>query len=165
MIGKIGARDDRWRAAHAMPNLRRAQPSRAAMIATALRLAALVLSTLLSLSQISWASMQINREYCGKAISNGEWVDVVTRLTTGPDGLLSGTYEFEDNGEMAPGTLREQGKHSEVARVLTWMDKYGTGTVVMSFAPDRASFTGLWGLGDDFPGLGWNGGSCEANTV
>jgi hypothetical protein len=133
--------------------------------ASLLKAIALAAAAMVIVTHGASAEAQINREYCGKAISNGEWVDVVTRLTTGPDGLLSGTYEFEDNGEMAPGTLREQGKHSEVARVLTWMDKYGTGTVVMSFAPDRASFTGLWGLGDDFPGLGWNGGSCEANTV
>jgi hypothetical protein len=130
-----------------------------------LRFFVLALSVLLPLSQPSWASTPINGEYCGKAISNGEWVDVVTRLTTGPDGLLSGTYEFEDKGEMAPGTLRERSKHSEDARVLTWVDKYGSGTVVLSFTPDRASFTGLWGLGDDLPGLGWIGGSCEANTA
>jgi hypothetical protein len=147
-----------------MRRLRISQPPRSAISACFSRFPALLLAAILAFTQVSWAS-PIGGAYCGKAISNGEWVDVVTRLKTGQDGLLTGTYEFDDQGEMAPGTLRETSKASEDARVLTWVDRYGSGTVVLTFTPDRTSFRGFWGLDGDLPSLGWNGGSCEANIV
>ena len=123
------------------------------------------LSLLLMLPQSGLASQSIGGDYCGKVMSGGEWVDVVTTLTTRPDGLLSGKYEFNDKGKLAPGTLRENNKASEDARVFTWVDKYGTGTLMASFSENRASFEGLWGDGDEMPGFGWTGQRCNMDSV
>ena len=119
----------------------------------------------LALSQVALASAPIHGDYCGKAVSGGEWVDVVTSLKTSTDGLLTGSYKFEDNGEIVPGTLREETKRSGETRTLVWVDKYGTGKLTMRFAPHHSSFEGEWGLADQIPIFGWNGEHCNFDSV
>jgi len=123
------------------------------------------LTLLLMLPQSGLASRPIGGDYCGEAISGGEWVDVVTTLTTESNGLLTGTYRFDDRGEISPGTLREDEKQSEDTRTLVWVDKYGTGKLTMRFTPSRSSFDGEWGANDETPIFGWNGASCNFDSV
>ncbi len=118
-----------------------------------------------SLSPVALASAQIHGDYCGKAVSGGKWVDVVTSLKTSSDGLLTGSYKFEDNGAMVRGSLREETKQPGETRTLIWADKYGIGNLTMRFAPHYSSFEGKWGVGDATPLFGWNGERCNFDSA
>jgi hypothetical protein len=124
-----------------------------------------VLLLVVALPQVALASAPIHGNYCGKAVSGGEWVDVVTSLKTSAEGLLTGSYKFEDKGELVPGTLREETKQSGETRTLIWADKYGTGKLTMRFAPHHSSFEGEWGVRDATPLFGWNGERCNFDSA
>ena len=107
------------------------------------------------------AAEDIAGKYCGTAWSGGELVEVVTTLSTGPNGLLVGSYEFADKGETTPGTLREYLKQDEDKRTLIWVDKYGTGQLVVTFDHSRASFSGGWNVYVEPPAYRWDGQRCD----
>ena len=110
------------------------------------------------------APHEIAGRYCGTAWSGGRLVEVVTTLTTGADGMLAGSYEFADKGEVTPGTLREHLKDVDGKRTLIWADKYGTGQLIVTFDDSRASFAGMWGDYSGPPSHRWDGKLCD-NTV
>jgi hypothetical protein len=126
--------------------------------------AGLLPTVLLAFSSLSSASApnKIDGKYCGVAWSGGELVEVVTRFETRADGLLVGSYDFADFGETTSGTLREYLKQSDDKRTLIWVDKYGTGQLVIRFDENRSSFTGHWGVYIETPTFPWNGKRCEA---
>src|SRR5215468_3977634 len=111
-----------------------------------------IFTTLLTLSALhgaiapAVATEDIAGKYCGTAWSGGELVEVVTTLMTGPNGLLVGSYEFADQGKTTPGTLREYLKQDDDKRTLIWVDKYGTGQLVVTFDQNRGSFSGGWNV-------------------
>ena len=107
------------------------------------------------------AAEDIAGKYCGTAWSGGELVEVVTTLSTGPNGLLVGSYEFADKGVTTPGTLREYLKQNEDKRTLVWVDKYGTGQLVVTFDQSRDSFSGGWNVYIDPPTYRWDGQRCN----
>jgi hypothetical protein len=92
-------------------------------------------------------------------------VEVRTRLNAGPDGLLSGTYDFADNGLTTSGTLSESTKTSETIRSLTWIDVYGIGPVVMVFDAAGQSFAGKWNSVPFAPAFRWDGERCDDEIV
>lgn len=103
--------------------------------------------------------------YCGSAISGGELVEVRTRFTMRGDGLLEGVYDFADEGETTSGTLNEFTKASDLARTLVWTDKYGTGSLRITFDETGLSFDGLWGAGLGAPVFRWDGKRCSPEMV
>jgi hypothetical protein len=104
----------------------------------------------------------IEGRYCGTAWSGGRLVEVVTTLTTEADGMLAGVYEFADNGQDTPGTLREYVREEDVDfRRLVWIDKYGTGWLTIRFDKSRNSFNGNWGVEFDPPTYRWDGQRCD----
>jgi hypothetical protein len=103
----------------------------------------------------------IDGKYCGTAWSGGELVEVVTTLTTQANGLLIGSYEFADNGQTTPGTLHEYLKEADDRRTLVWVDKYGTGQLVVTFDGSRDSFTGGWNAYTNPPAYRWDGKRCD----
>jgi hypothetical protein len=125
------------------------------------------LATLLALSVLDPAvtspavPQAIAGKYCGTAWSGGELVEVVTTLSTGLNGLLIGSYEFADNGQATPGTLREYLKQDEDKRTLIWVDKYGTGQLVVTFDHSRDSFSGGWNVDIEPPAYRWDGQRCD----
>ena len=74
--------------------------------------------------------------------------------------MLVGSYEFADEGEVTSGELREYFKRSDDARTLIWIDKYGSGQLVIVFNDNRSSFTGNWGVYTDDPTSRWDGKRC-----
>jgi hypothetical protein len=124
-------------------------------------------ATLLTLSGLyhaiaaAAATEEVAGKYCGTAWSGGELVEVVTMLSTGPNGLLVGSYEFADRGETTPGTLREYSKQDEDKRTLIWVDKYGTGQLVVTFDQSRDSFSGGWNIDIEPPAFRWDGQRCN----
>jgi len=126
-----------------------------------------IFTTLLTLSALygaiapAVATDDIAGKYCGTAWSGGELVEVVTTLSTGANGLLVGSYEFADRGEVTPGTLREYLKQDEDERTMVWVDKYGTGQLVVTFDQSRDSFSGGWNVDIDPPAHRWDGQRCN----
>ena len=127
------------------------------MQCTPLLAAAISLVPALSVSE----PREIAGRYCGTAWSGGRLVEVVTSLSTGPDGLIAGSYEFADKGENTPGTLREFLKDNDDKRTLVWVDKYGTGQLTATFDRSRESFRGLWGDYAEAPTHRWDGLLCD----
>jgi len=126
----------------------------------------LAVLTTLSLSP-AFASAQnvIEGRYCGTAWSGGSLVEVVTTLTTQAGGLLAGSYEFADDGDITQGSLREYLNQADDTRTLIWVDKYGTGQLVVHFDESRDSFTGKWGVYIDTPLFQWDGERCDMQVV
>lgn len=132
-----------------------------------LRISAATASCLLILAAMppsSAAPLDLAGRYCGIAWSGGEIVEVVTTFTIEAGGLLAGRYEFADQGEMTPGTLREYWKLSDSNRTLIWTDKYGIGQLVLEFDAGGASFTGKWGADLWAPTLQWDGHRCDTTV-
>ena len=121
----------------------------------------LTLSTLFPAIALADAAEDVAGKYCGTAWSGGELVEVVTTLSTGPSGLLVGSYEFADKGETTPGTLHEYSKQDENKRTLIWVDKYGTGQLVVTFDQSHDSFSGGWNVDIEPPAYRWDGQRCN----
>lgn len=141
----------------------RAEPLRL-MFAVA---AAGILATAMALAgaRPATANFVVDGLYCGTAWSGGRLVEVRTRLTTRTDGLLDGTYEFADNGETTPGTVREYIRRHDRMRTLIWVDKYGTGQATFNFNETGKAFDGLWGILKDKPSFRWDGKRCDVESV
>jgi hypothetical protein len=127
--------------------------------------ARLILVYVLSLPALARPAPVIDGRYCGTAWSGGELVEVITTLSTQPNGLLVGSYLFADNGEDTPGTLREYLKQNEDTRTMVWVDKYGTGQLTVRFDASRDSFTGKWGVEIDLPTYRWDGQRCSDDVA
>lgn len=105
-----------------------------------------------------------NGRYCGKLLSAGQTVNVETVLSPGPTGRLEGTYEFDDAGATTSGTLSERPGGSGLTRTFEWLDKYGTGLLVVTFEASLESFEGNWAAGDATPDQMWNGRKCAGKV-
>lgn len=103
-------------------------------------------------------------KYCGTALSGGRMVQITTVFARQADGSLGGSYEFVDKGKAYPGRLSAGTAMNNGVWKFTWADHFGTGPVVMDFAPGGASFTGAWSAGGSLPHLPWNGGPCAATS-
>ena len=118
---------------------------------------------------LAQTSHTVDGKYCGRLFSSGELKEVVTRLTTGDTGQLSGSYEFADDGQLTQGTLRQDGllrhRGGDITYTLVWTDKYGTGQLVIRFRADGYAFAGTWGFGDDEPSHQWDGARCDGNVA
>lgn len=94
---------------------------------------------------------------------------VEAETTFGPaaeDGRLTGNYAFLDEGETITGLLAEIGDDGDgnaLTRNLLWQDKYGHGSLVITFTSDFFAFRGSWSADGKtlFP---WNGMRCGQVT-
>jgi len=87
--------------------------------------------------------------YEGEAISGGATVPVETRLTALPDGTLTGSYSFFQDGTTYHGTLLRGRATGPTRLVFIWHDDWGFGTLTLDFTPDFSQFVGAWGSLDD----------------
>lgn len=128
-------------------------------------------ASLFLLSSLVAASEDMAKEltgrYCGKLWSAGILVKVVTVLEAGPDGRLTGSYEFDDLESVTKGTLVERQGVAGPTRTFEWQDIYGTGTLAVTFDLKAGSFSGKWGALDEAPDEVWDGskGGCEISTT
>jgi hypothetical protein len=103
--------------------------------------------------------------YCGTLASSGEVVDASIEFTLTPDGRLKGTYEFDDLGTVTKGTLYERTSGAGPTHTLEWLDKYGTGTLTITFDESMDSFSGKWGQEGEAPDQPWDGKRCDKQVT
>ena len=106
----------------------------------------------------------IGGRYCGKLLSGGALVEVVTILAPGKDGRLEGVYSFREAGAMVDGKLREE-RVNGLTRTLVWTDKYGSGRLLITFTSSYDAFRGAWGFDNYMPSRQWDGARCSTSTV
>lgn len=96
--------------------------------------------------------------YEGWASSGGSLVPVETRIVANADGVLTGTYRFDQDGQVFHGTLGHGRVAGPSELVFIWHDDWGYGLLSLHFEPGFERFTGAWGTLDDgaqvFPWVG-----------
>lgn len=107
---------------------------------------------------------EIGGRYCGKLLSGGALVEVVTILAPGKDGRLTGVYSFREDDALVEGRLEEE-RVSGLTRTLVWTDKYGSGRLLITFTSSYDAFRGAWGMANDPPTAPWEGARCSMSTV
>ena len=112
----------------------------------------------IALAQTPWTST-IGGEYQGSLVSSGQAVPVSTQLRVGPNQAIRGSYTFIESGNV-PVTGSLESCAVVRAQVLSckWRDRYGDGTLELTFSNDARSFNGRWSASDQ-PGkwLAWSG--------
>lgn len=94
---------------------------------------------------------------------------VEAETTFGPaaaDGRLTGNYVFLDERQTVTGLLAETGDDGDgnaLTRSLLWQDKYGHGSLVITFTSDFSAFKGSWSA-DGKAFFPWNGMRCAQAT-
>lgn len=106
-------------------------------------------------------------KYCGELLSAGVMSEVETSLQrNGASNSITGHYVFSDEGQPVEGTLAEgedDGDRNDLTRSFVWRDKYGYGTLTVTFTPDFSEFAGHWRSGGS-EGAPWNGRRCGLTT-
>ena len=102
--------------------------------------------------------------YCGTLLSGTAATDVVTTVQFKGQTDLVGTYRFLENGKPVVGTLVAKDVINIHQVVLLWTDKYGEGSLAVSFSEDFDSFDGKWGSGNDVPTKTWQGKKCDSTS-
>jgi hypothetical protein len=101
--------------------------------------------------------------YCGELLSAGVMSEVETSFQlNGASGTITGKYIFAEQGQPVEGLLAEggdDGDRNDLTRTFIWRDKYGYGTLSMTFAPDFSEFAGAWTFGSS-TGAPWTGRRC-----
>lgn len=110
------------------------------------------------------AAQTIEGRFCGRLASGAEIVNAVTELRTTADGRLSGSYTFDDGGTASSGTLSELEAGEGRTRRLVWRDRYGSGTLVITFDQSLETFRGRWGPGRSEPNAPWDGRRCRTGS-
>ena len=100
--------------------------------------------------------------YCGTLLSGRATTDVVTTVQFKGQTDLVGTYKFLENGKPVDGTLVTKDVINIHQVVLLWTDKYGEGSLAVSFSDDFDSFDGKWGSGSEVPTHPWQGKKCDS---
>ena len=72
-------------------------------------------------------------------------------------GVLTGTYELDDNGTTVTGTLSDFTDLGGGKLACKWHDKNGTGDFTLTFAEDLSAFDGLWSNEGQDATSAWNG--------
>jgi len=106
-------------------------------------------------------------KYCGELLSSGVMSEVETSFQlNGQNNAVTGYYVFAEQGKPVEGMLAESaddGDGNDLTRSFIWRDKYGYGTLTVTFTPDFSEFAGQWSLGGSEGAL-WNGRRCGLVT-
>jgi len=96
--------------------------------------------------------------YQSQIFSGNNLVSGTTEFSENSDGYLKGIYMMNDQGKSVLGKLSKcQATQVQVMRCV-WNDKYGTGTLEVTFSEDFLSFNGYWGEeGRSEPVFWWSG--------
>jgi hypothetical protein len=104
---------------------------------------------------------RIDGTYCGSVYAGEQLVDAVTKLETAENGQIRGSYKFMEKGRPISGGLIAITIKQDRTADFRWIDKYGIGRLVVTFAEDWKSFIGLWGPGEGDPQYQWFGRRCS----
>ena len=128
-----------------------------------LLVAAVVLATGCDLFQGSgfqtgdgWSS-GIAGSYKGIIFSGQTEFPGTTTFKIDDKGVLTGTYELDDNGTTVTGTLSDFQDLGKRKLSCKWHDKNGTGDFILTFTEDLSSFDGTWNNDGQDSASGWNG--------
>lgn len=104
----------------------------------------------------NWIKQAMGR-YQSQIWSGGDLLTGTTEFRQARDGAIEGRYTMNEQGKLTPGTL-SQCQTIEV-RVLrcAWNDKYGTGSLEVTFSEDFSGFNGYWGEQNEEPAFRWDG--------
>jgi hypothetical protein len=95
--------------------------------------------------------------YQSQIWSGGSLVSGTTEFRKTSDGSLEGSYKMNETGKSVLGTLTQcQATQIQVMRCV-WNDKYGTGSLEVTFSESFSSFNGYWGEGTSVPAFRWSG--------
>lgn len=124
-----------------------------------LALLVLLLATANPRAEAPWSTLSSAvGVYQGWASSGGSLVPVETRIAADTDGVLSGTYRYDQDGQVFHGTLGHGRAAGPTDLVFIWHDDWGYGVLTLHFEPGFERFTGAWGTLDDgavvFPWVG-----------
>lgn len=111
------------------------------------------------------ASAQPSTDWLEQALKNYQsqiWsadslVSGTTEFRKTSDGSIEGSYTMNEQEEVVPGTLSQcQTMQVRVMRCV-WNDKYGTGSLKVTFSENFSSFDGYWGGENSESAFPWNG--------
>lgn len=104
----------------------------------------------------AWFS-RVTGRYQSQIYNQNDLTTGTTEFSRDKTGALVGNYFMDEAGVLVPGRLSQcQAVQVQVLR-CRWFDKYGTGTLEVTFTEDFTSFTGLWGDQEAPPEHVWNG--------
>jgi hypothetical protein len=99
--------------------------------------------------------------YCGSMFAGERLTDMVLTVSTDEKGAIRGSYRFMERGYTIDGGLMATTIGEDHKADFRWIDKYGRGRLVATFAADRGIFFGLWGPGEGDPTYPWFGWRCS----
>ena len=125
-----------------------------------------ILLTILFASASTQASYSNERTltYCGTLFSVDALTDAVTTIQFRGEANLAGTYKFLEDGSPVFGTLVPKSPIKDHQAILLWNDKYGSGSLAVTFSENFESFEGKWGAGNEVPGNLWQGKKCDSSS-
>ncbi len=107
-------------------------------------------------SSETWMAQALG-SYKSQIWSAGVLLPGTTTFSQASDGSLAGSYTMNELGKLVPGTLNQcRVMRARVTRCI-WTDKYGTGTLEVTFSESFSSFNGYWGVDSAKPEFRWNG--------
>lgn len=119
----------------------------------------IVCLVLLCAFSVTWAQIghgQTIGKYRGRVISQGKELPVVTTLYRDKKKQIVGRYIIIEGKELTKGTLTGFKSTGRFEGEFTWSDKFGQGTLRLTFASDLESFDGYWGV-NQRTNFRWNG--------
>ncbi|WP_141656873.1 hypothetical protein [Marinomonas fungiae] len=100
----------------------------------------------------------ITGDYEGEIYNDNVMTSAVTSFYVNKEGEVIGTYLIvEDDNDNEPGILTNLRVIGENSVSMTWIDKYGQGTLNVLFSEDFDAFTGFWGTETVYVNLPWYG--------
>lgn len=112
-------------------------------------------------SSETWTAQALG-SYKSQIWSAGMLLPGTTTFSQASDGSLAGRYTMNELGKTVPGTLSQcRVMRARVTRCI-WTDKYGTGTLEVTFNEGFSSFDGYWGLASSKPEFRWSGSRAIA---
>lgn len=92
----------------------------------------------------------------GKIMSNS-LIPAMTRIAQDKDMSLRGDYLMHESGGDVPGKLSSCKPTGERGLRCRWTDKYGSGTLRVTFNEDFSAFEGTWSADGSTKNYAWNG--------
>jgi hypothetical protein len=96
--------------------------------------------------------------YRGELWSDGAMRDATTTFYLDSEGRLAGDYDYDEDGTTQTGILIKPEISTSGEVTFIWQDKFGFGTLTISFFKDFSQFAGMWStLEDDADAFPWFG--------
>jgi len=114
-----------------------------------------------ALAETGWLE-QVPGSYSGE-VSGEDYTDpVITEFILTPEGRILGSYVIAEPSdteetELVLGLLTDCEAIAVPRLNCTWHDRYGSGSLKMTFADDFSSFEGRWNIASEVESYPWTG--------